>query len=99
MVIRALDHVPHCYTYADGQVIAGLISERLSRAEDVVLSFDGVQGVPSSFVNAAFVGLLSKHSFADVRRYLRVIHSTKQINTLIKERLEREAKRFDYVAA
>ena len=91
MVIRVLDHVPHCYTYADGLVIARVILAGLSAEQDVRLDFDGVRDVPSSFVNAAFVSLLGEVSIDIIRRHLKISNSTKQINGLIKESLMKTA--------
>lgn len=91
MVIDVLAHVPHCYTYADGEKIAALIVDALRRGDDAVVSFRGVSAVPSSFVNAAFVGLLDEFSVDTVRGRLRVVDSTKQINSLIKDQVQREA--------
>lgn len=87
MVINALVHVRHCYTFEDGQVIAALIAACLRDGEDVVLSFDGVDDVPSSFVNGAFVTLLTEFSADMVRRHVSIIDSTRQINSLIKMRV------------
>lgn len=88
MVIIALDYVAQCYTYEDGQVLANLIAPALDADEDVIVSFNGVDDVPSSFVNGAFVALLLNYSFESLRRHLHVVDSTRQINGLIKARLE-----------
>ena len=93
MVIMALDHVPHCYTAQDGLVIASLIRAGWDRGEKVVLSLAGVTDAPSSFVNGAFVSLLDTHSFDAIRRDLRIIDSTRQINDLILHRMQQEAAR------
>ena len=93
MVIRALDHVPHCYTYEDGLRIAELLAISLHKHEDVILSFEGVNGVPSSFVNGAFISLITEFSVDDVRRHVQVVCSTRQINDLIKSRVSAEASR------
>ena len=56
-----------------------------------MLSFDGVEDVPSSFVNAAFVPLLGSYSYDFIKAHLQVINSTRQINDMIKRRLRFEA--------
>lgn len=86
MVIRILDHVDHCSTYADGDVIFGLIAPQLESGQDVVLSFDGVDAVPSAFVNAAFVRLAEVLNVAEVQKHLKIVQSTRQINELIRSR-------------
>jgi STAS-like domain of unknown function (DUF4325) len=57
----------------------------------VTVSFDGLNIAASSFVAAAFLPLLQEHSLDDLKRRLRVIDSTRQINQMIKSRLQREA--------
>ena len=37
------------------------------------------------------MGLLDHYSLNEIKRRLRVVHSTRQINSMIKTRLEREA--------
>lgn len=86
MVINVLDHVERCYSNADGEVICTLIHPGLSRNEQVVVSFSGVDSVPSSFVNSAFIALLDDVDFETIRKNLRFINSTKQINEMIKKR-------------
>lgn len=92
MVIRILDHVPQCYTWQDGAVILELIRKRFARDEEVVVSFDGVNDVPSSFVNAAFISLLDEYSFNYIRSRLKVIDSSWQINDMIKRRFAFETR-------
>ena len=51
MKINVLDYVAQCYTQTDGEVIAGVITSCLKMGDSVVVSFSGVTGIPSSFVN------------------------------------------------
>ena len=88
MVIRTLDHVRHCYTYDDGLVIAGLLRSALCDRETAFLSFAGVDDVPSSFVNGAFVSLLDEFSARDIKTYIRIVDSTRQINSMVRARVE-----------
>ena len=57
----------------------------------VTLSFDGIDTATSSFVNAGFVQLLGIMPFDEIKRRLKVINSSRQINDMIKRRLSREA--------
>ncbi|MBB3064857.1 STAS-like domain-containing protein [Limibacillus halophilus] len=86
MVIRALDHVPQCYTSKDGTVIFTLIRAAFLRDQSVTLSFDGVDDVPSSFVNAAFLNLLDSFPLDYIQKNLKVVDSTRQINDIIRRR-------------
>lgn len=88
MVVRILDHVASYATYADGEVIYRLLATEIRGRRDVALSFDGIKAISSSFVNSALVRLLEEFSFDDIRRHLRIIDSTRQINRLVKDRFE-----------
>jgi hypothetical protein len=90
MVIKVLDHVERCYSNADGEVIFALIQPIISKGEQVTVSFAGVDSLPSSFVNSAFIPLLEHYSFDIIRRSLRFVDSTKQINEMIKKRFDFE---------
>jgi hypothetical protein len=67
-------------------VIFSIVAPLIERGEDVVLSFEGVDAVPSSFINAAVVRLIEVVSLSEVKKHLGVIHSTRQINELIRSR-------------
>ncbi len=64
-------------------------SLRLQENSPVVVSFDSVQTATSSFLHAAFVALLDHYSYSDLKVRLHIVDSTRQINTMIKTRLER----------
>jgi hypothetical protein len=93
MVINVLELVPHCYSWQNGQVIAAAIRQVLDANEKVTVSFAGVDDVPSTFVNGAFVALLDFYSFDRLREDVLVINSTRQINDMIKRRLMFESQR------
>ena len=92
MVIRILDHVEHASTYEDGDVIFKLISTPIKSGEDVVVSFEGIQAVPSAFINASLVRLAELTTVGEIRAHLKISQSTRQINDLIRSR-------FDYLAS
>lgn len=87
MVIRVLDYVTHCSSYAEGDAIFQIIAPHIQSGEDVTLSFDGVDAVPSSFINAAIVRLAEVVSLDTLKAHLKVIDSTRQINDLIRSRI------------
>lgn len=86
MVIRLLDHVEHCSSYSEGEIIFNLLAPAIRNGEDVTLSFDGVAAVPSAFVNGALVRLAEETSIEAIRKHLRIIDSTRQINDLVRSR-------------
>lgn len=98
MVIRALDHVTQCYTQADGQKIYETIYPFLQRGDRVELSFDGVETVPSSFINTALIRLLDNVSFDKIKANLKFVDTTKQINEMIKIRFSFEVNKRSAIA-
>jgi hypothetical protein len=56
----------------------------------VELDFQGITTATSSFANLAFVQLLAKWPLAELKLRLKVVNSTRQINEMIRSRLERE---------
>ena len=84
MVITALDHVPHCFSRADGAVICRLLRSEIARHGKVTLSFSGVSDVPSSFVNAALVALLDDHSFDWIKQHVAIVNATRQTTAMIR---------------
>lgn len=93
MVINVLNLVPDCYTWKNGYVVGQTLHKELEFGKTVILSFEGVGDVPSSFVNAAFVPLLDHFALAYLKKHLSVVNSTRQINDMIKRRLEFEYRR------
>ena len=90
MLIKILDYVPQCYTRADGEVVAQAIASCLKRGDTAVVSFAGVYGVPSSFINAAFISLLTDFTFDEIKARVSFINSTRHINEMIKKRFDFE---------
>jgi phosphatidylserine/phosphatidylglycerophosphate/cardiolipin synthase-like enzyme len=93
MVIRALDIVAQCYSNADGQKIYEAVYDYVARGEEVTVSFDGVDAVPSSFVNTAFIALLEHFPFQRIRETLSFSKTTPQINEMIRTRFAFESSR------
>jgi hypothetical protein len=92
MVIRVVDFAPAADTADHGSAVFDPLHAALIGREDqqIIVSFEGVQTATSSFVNVAFVQLLSTHSLAELKSRLRIVNSTRQINDMIRTRLERE---------
>lgn len=86
MVIRLLDYVEHCSSYAEGEVIFNLLAPVIKSGEDVTLSFEGVSAVPSAFINGALVRLVEETPVPTIRAHLKIVDSTRQINDLIRSR-------------
>jgi hypothetical protein len=87
MVIRILDYISQVDSYRDGQRIYDLIAAPLANGEDVVLSFEGVDAVPSSFVNASILRVAEILPVSAVKAHLKIVDSTRQINDLVRSRM------------
>jgi Na+-transporting methylmalonyl-CoA/oxaloacetate decarboxylase beta subunit len=84
LVIRALDHVAHCYGTADGVIVARVLRQALARDGSVVLSLAGVTDIPSSFVNASIVALLNDYPAHVLKKRLRIIDASPQAADMIR---------------
>ncbi|MYM32546.1 DUF4325 domain-containing protein [Duganella sp. CY15W] len=92
-MIRVLDFVDRCYNSEDGQIIHDVIASNLEASGDLVVSLEGVDSVPSSFVNVAFISLLDRWNFDEIKRRVRFANTTSQINEMIRSRFSFEVKR------
>ena len=88
VTIRITDHVQQASTYDDGNKIFNLISKSFEQDEPIVVSFAGIQAVPSAFVNAAFLQLLEHTTLENIQKKLVFADSTKFINDLIRRRFQ-----------
>lgn len=83
MVIRALDIVQFCNTAKDGEEVRAKIVPFLRNQKQVELSFDGVEDVPSSFINAAIVTLLNEFDVDFLRKHLVLREANSQIADMV----------------
>ena len=86
MVIEILDHVKQASTYQDGSVIFSLVKAAIDQGEAVQLSFNGVVGIPTAFVNAALLPLVDLYGMPKVKEQLKIVNSTKLVNDTIRHR-------------
>ena len=93
MVISVLELVPDCNSRDSGKIVGEAIQLAFLADGNIKVCFAGVEDVPSAFVNLAFVPLLEQYALPEIRRRLQVVNSTRQINEMIKRRLEFEAGR------
>lgn len=84
MVITVLDHIPHCYSTKDGEVIQALLRRAFTFEQRVTLSFSGVSDVPSSFVNAALVPFVQERGSDWLKTHLIITCVNKQIADVIR---------------
>ena len=91
--LEVLSIVPHCLNGEDGEKVYAVIRAALDSGESVNISFEGVNSLPTSFVNAALLQLLSLYSMEEIKQRLFFSNTTKHINMTIRERFAFEVKR------
>ena len=90
MVIIVRDLVPVTVTEEEGAKLFGAIQSALRQHDIVTVSFEGIKTATTSFVNTAFVPLLDVLKFEEIKRRIQIVQSNRQINHMIKWRLESE---------
>jgi hypothetical protein len=90
MVISAFDVSQNCYSHDDGYKLFLAITKGLRNNQELTISFEGVDSVSSSFVNASLIPLLDLMSFNEIKSRIAFIKTTPQINELIKSRFNYE---------
>lgn len=86
MVIRVSDYTKRCYTNDDGKKILNIIKPLMDSPNNVEISFNGINSVTSSFVNAAFIELLTSYGFDQIKSKLKFTNTNNLINSIIKKR-------------
>lgn len=93
MVIKIINHTGHCLNSADGLKIFEIIKPLMDQKEKVMVSFEGIDAVSSSFINSAFIELLCHFNFDFIKDHLSFSDTYKHINDLIKKRFAFEIKK------
>jgi hypothetical protein len=92
VVIRVTDVALGADTADQGAaVLARIKAELADQPNQVIVSFGGIQSATTSFVNSAFVPLLDDLNFNNLKSRLKIVDSTRQINDMIRSRLEKAA--------
>jgi hypothetical protein len=95
MVKNVLSIVAHCYSPQDGDAVRKYLSANLRTKDKVILSFEGVTDIPSSFSNVAFAKLLDEFDFDIVKEKLIIIDANKQIADMIRKSIANKLLRPD----
>lgn len=77
-------------TNDDGDVLFDILRKNLDDGKKVIVSFEGIHGLNSSFVNSAFIRLLEFYSFDFIKENIGFAYTNKQINKIILSRFEFE---------
>ncbi len=89
-ILKAAAISGRCYNQEDGAKLFAALAEKLRRREKISVSFEGVDTIPSSFVNAAFIALLEEFSFEVIKNSIQFSKTTRQINEMIRSRFAYE---------
>lgn len=73
-------------TYEDGQTVCNEIKKQLQDGNAISLSFEGIVGVPSSFVNGLLNDLIAEIGLDGIKQKVKITHSTKIINDMLKRK-------------
>lgn len=93
VVLTVKDLVSNYSDNQSGLVLFEHIKRAFQQEEAVIVSFESVPYISTSFVNSAFINLLETYSFDFIRKHLSFKDSNVQINGLIKDRFSFEAKK------
>lgn len=84
--IKVADQTTQQSTYEDGETVCRAIQEALRENEQVAISFEGVVGVPSSFVNGLLNDIIADIGLNGIKQRIQITHSTKIINEMLKRK-------------
>jgi hypothetical protein len=98
MVVHISDLVQGCDTADDGLIVRDSLLHALHAEFYATVTFAGISTVTTSFVNAAFVDLLRHMSLDQIKRRVRVVDATRQINDMIRQRLMFAAEHLPHAA-
>ncbi len=93
VLVEVLKVSQRCYTNEDGDKLNQHILPLLRIGEKVVISFRGVDAVPSSFVNTALISLLDHFGFEYIKSHVGFKDTSRQINEMINSRFVFEIAR------
>lgn len=79
-------YMEECLTNEQGEKMRDLV---LKENSPITLDFSEITGMSTSFINSSFVDLLESKGI-DFIRSLRIVNSTKQMNTTIQQRVKFE---------
>ncbi len=82
--------ITDCSTQESGEKIKNMILLGFNNKELVVISFDKIIAVSTSFINTAFIDLLNEYSYEYLKANLKIIKANNSIRNLITRRFRKE---------
>lgn len=87
MVIRVKSDIGGYTTFEEGQHLARLITAAVDRSGEAVVSFDGIDVIPTSFLNGSFISIIKKNGKEFLFKKVRLIDVSQHIQRMIKDRI------------
>ncbi|WP_076448113.1 STAS-like domain-containing protein [Roseivivax lentus] len=98
MVIVVKQIVSSCDTSSQGAEVYSKLRDSLRMNVAFTVDFIDIPNVTSSFVNTAFVPLLTEFSFSEVKARMSVINANRQVASMLRDRMLKESKRMRLAA-
>lgn len=86
VTITIKDHVSEGFTNDDGALLYGVIKEYLHKNDTIILSFEGMTSISSSFLNSSLVQVKEEIGFSELKRRFKFIKTNQSINSTIRTR-------------
>lgn len=74
ITVSVLDYVDSCYSNDDGAVVFEIIDSLLNKKNKVIVSFEGINSITSSFTNTAFVELIKNMIWILLNKICRLLN-------------------------
>ncbi len=74
----------------DATILCDLLKCKIDKEEKIEVSFKGIGCITCRFINTGLIALLDTISFLDIKKYVFIIDSNRQINSLINKRFKFE---------
>lgn len=87
MVVRVIDITGKAATAADGEAVRAAIEALLKAENPVVLSFEKIPFVTSSFLNSSLIYMAEKLGESGLKSSLKVTNANRQIAETIRRRI------------
>lgn len=91
MVINVKSVSRYADTNAQGDLLFDAMYQGICQNEDVMVDFQGISNVTSSFVNSSFVRLLEVFDFGTIQKCVQISGANRQIAAMIKSRMHFES--------
>lgn len=86
VTIRVSDYAHEAYSNKDGDALYLVIKEHIDDDDPIVLSFEGMTSISSSFLNSSLVRVKKEYGITKIKTQFKFIKTTPSINSTIRFR-------------